>query len=181
VEIDDDSPDNQGDDVLHGLLPNEKQCPFCAETIKSEAVKFRFCGEMLTEGQEVRVAANPRKSRGMPFQALGWVLLGLGVLITFVGLGMDTSVQSDFGGRVHNIGLMDERRNAIMLGLAISGGGLLLLIASAFLARLPLPGDERAMTVKGRSKEKLSAAWVIVVLLGAMIIAFVLLSSKAPP
>ena len=41
------------------MLPNEKACPFCAETIKSAAIKCKYCGSMLAEGESLIAAAAP--------------------------------------------------------------------------------------------------------------------------
>ncbi|HET7350897.1 MAG TPA: hypothetical protein VFJ28_08160, partial [Marmoricola sp.] len=43
------------------LKPDEKVCPFCAETIKAAAVKCRYCHSELTEAAPAPpVATDPR-------------------------------------------------------------------------------------------------------------------------
>lgn len=53
-------------------------------------------------------------------KGFGILLLVLGALILLVGFGSDTTVATDDGRRVHNIGLMNEKQNTILFGAAIA-------------------------------------------------------------
>lgn len=62
-------------------------------------------------------------------KAIGIVLLIIGVIAFFVAFNMDTTVASDFGSRrIHNIGLMNDRQNIIIVG------GVLAVIGAIFVA-----------------------------------------------
>jgi hypothetical protein len=59
-------------------------------------------------------------------KGLGLFLIALGALGLLVGLCMDTSVDvPGLSERVHNVGLMDQRRNLLIAGGFVLLGGLL--------------------------------------------------------
>lgn len=63
----------------------------------------------------------------------GWgkALLIIGAIVIFVSLGMDTSVPTDSGRRVHNLGLMRDQSNYMTIGALMAGAGLLMLLFGA--------------------------------------------------
>jgi hypothetical protein len=74
-------------------------------------------------------------------KTLGIVLLVIGSIVFLVGFNMDTSVATGFGGgRVHNIGLMNDRQNIIIFA------GVLAVIGAVFaaLAGKSKPNPENA-------------------------------------
>jgi hypothetical protein len=54
-------------------------------------------------------------------KVLGFLLLLIGAVALLIGLNIDTTVSSGLaGGRVHNIGLMNEKQNTIILASALA-------------------------------------------------------------
>lgn len=67
-------------------------------------------------------------------KALGYILIVLAILAGLVGFAMDTSVPTQYGQRVHNLGLMQEQRNLINLAM---GGVIVGIILVAIGRRKP--------------------------------------------
>lgn len=59
---------------------------------------------------------------------LGGVVLFLGALFILVSLNMDTSVPTEMGGRVNNLGLIAEKQNYLLLSAFIFICGLLMIL-----------------------------------------------------
>ena len=65
-------------------------------------------------------------------KTLGYILIAVGVVMALFALNMNVSVVTDYGGRVNNLGLMNDRQNYILIAAALFVGGV---IAAVFGVR----------------------------------------------
>jgi hypothetical protein len=117
-------------------------CPDCRKRVSDRAVNCIHCGCPLHSetkrdgGKGVSVA----ESGGHGAGGLGWLLLLGGVAGAVFALMMTVSVGTEYGPDVVNIGLMDDRRNYLIVsGLACVIG--VILVATARPATAQSKGD----------------------------------------
>lgn len=66
---------------------DEKQCPFCAETIKAQAVKCKHCGVMLDGSTPNQSNGNEsNKKDSFLEKSAGWIRSFIGICFIFTGM-----------------------------------------------------------------------------------------------
>jgi hypothetical protein len=132
------------EEVINLNEPQEakKKCPYCDEDISIKAVKCKHCSESLCFPPTIEAGSNKTGSPLLQFLGATLFLVGLGFAVYYWAY-FDTSVQVEpvtlfgntiGGGRVHNIGLMQERQTGLILSVSGSCLGFVLLIVERFMA-----------------------------------------------
>lgn len=72
---------------------------------------------------------------------LGFIAVLIGACMLLGGVMMDTTVATDSGMRVNNLGLMDMRSDLLIIGIAVLGIGIFLMVAGRKSAATPAPNQ----------------------------------------
>ena len=63
-------------------MADTKQCPFCAEEIKADAIRCKHCGEDLkSHGEQQQKAAKQLREKQLSYKVLLWIFLGLASIL----------------------------------------------------------------------------------------------------
>jgi hypothetical protein len=128
-------PDDAADQV---------SCPFCGEDIRATARKCKHCGEWLTGNREPSEVSGQGGRGGCWLSGLGWLLLVAGTSGLIYAASLDTSVATGDGftgslyaprSRVHNIGLLNDKQNALIMSGVVTLAGAVLVAAGAVRRR----------------------------------------------
>ena len=146
----DDKPDVAKEQVLN--IPVEenkhsltKKCPSCAEEIKYDAIKCRYCGEILSDKQSAQSISTKISRDNSVLRVLGLIafIVGFGIFIYYWRF-FDTTVsvptmelfgQTIGGGQVNNIGLMQDKQNGLLFGGIVTVLGFICSLVGEYLHR----------------------------------------------
>jgi hypothetical protein len=112
-------------DFSEGPLPNER--PPLPKRPRKEPIVLSLAHD---DEPERRSGTKPRRprlrsQRWSPTRIACVVISSLGVFGVVSVLGMDTSVATGDGGRVHNIGLMHQQEMLLIVAVAAAVGGFI--------------------------------------------------------
>jgi hypothetical protein len=102
------------------------RCPACSEPVLASARKCKHCGEWITPAVSITAQPRPASSSLRTFGIVTSVIAGVLIILA---LAMDTSVSTPAGQRVHNIGLLNQQQNFLMLGAVLAVVGVILIVS----------------------------------------------------
>jgi len=101
-------------------------CKVCGEIYGVQDLESGICKKCIGENPEavkkIEIENSKEKIKTKSNNMLGIALIIVAILVGLYGIALDTTVDTGYGSRVHNIGLMGLQSNLLM------AGGLLLLI-----------------------------------------------------
>ena len=102
-------------------------CLSCAEEVSIDAIKCKHCGTRMKAEDAAVSDLEEEASTHDHLATVGWVLLPLGLLALVWSLQLDASVASNLGGRVNNIGLLNDKQNYVIASGVVSVVGAILV------------------------------------------------------
>lgn len=120
-------PEEASRTIEHLDEPVRAECPFCAGEILSTARKCKHCGEWLSNHREQTATVTSASSAGL--RGFGIILLVVGLCGLVWALNLDASVATEYGTRINNIGLLNDKQNYLIASGVAALIGLLLVLA----------------------------------------------------